>query len=103
MISTTEIDQLYTYISSTNIWTQKVTDWFNQTGQNDSQQVLTELTSNVPLTSEIIKCTLAQVNEDEWTVETWKEKLEKKGKSFDITLQVTLNHLTWLLLNFGDA
>ena len=65
MISTTEIDELYTYISSTNIWTQKVTDWFNRTGQNESQQVLTELTSNVPLTSEIIKCTLAQVNEDE--------------------------------------
>jgi hypothetical protein len=37
------------------------------------------------------------VNEDEWTVETWKEKLKKKGKSFDITLQVTLNYLTWLL------
>ncbi len=97
MISTTEIDELYAYISSANIWTQKVTDWFNQTGQDESQQVLTELTSNVPLTSEIIKCTLTQVNEDEWTVETWKEKLKKKGKSFDITLQVTLNYLTWLL------
>ena len=103
MISGNEIDELCSYILTTGLWTQKVMDWLTANGalrestDEDQQKVKAELTSNKDLASEIIKCTLAQVNEDEWTVEIWKDKLKKQGKSFDITLQITFNYLTWLL------
>ena len=99
MISSEDIEDLCAYIHSTNVWKQKVSEWFKQCGQAEREQVEleSELTSNIGLASEIIKCTLAQVNEDEWSVETWKEKLKRKGKSFDMTLIVTFNYLTRVL------
>ena len=99
MISSEDIEDLCAYMHSTNVWTQKVSDWFKQCGQAEREQVEleSELTSNIGLASEIIKCTLAQVNEDEWSVEAWKDKLKRKGKSFDMTLIVTFNYLTRVL------
>ncbi len=84
---------------STHIWTQKVSDWFIKGRHTESEQVQleAELRSNVHLASEIIKCTLAQVNASDWTVQTWKEKLTRQGKSFDMTLTVTFNNIVRIL------
>jgi hypothetical protein len=84
---------------STHIWTQKVSDWWNERRHAESEQVQleAELRNNVHLASEVIKCTLAQVNASDWTVQTWKEKLQKQGKSFDMTLKVTLNYIVRVL------
>jgi len=100
MISSDDIDALCAYIHSTNIWTQKVSDWFKECGpqpQNEHVKLESELTHNIGLASEIIKCTLEQVNEDGWSVETWKDKLKSEGKSFDMTLKVTFNYLLRVL------
>ena len=107
MISQNEIDELCSHILHTDIWKQKVTDWlthdgvFSETTDHTNQEVFSQLSSNEELASEIIKCTLTQVNEDQWTVDIWKEKLKKQGKSFDLTLKITFNYLTCLHYLYG--
>ena len=96
MISQNEIDELCSHILHTDIWKQKVTDWlthdgvFSETTDHTNQEVFSQLSSNEELASEIIKCTLTQVNEDQWTVDIWKQKLKKQGKSFDLTPSTAL-------------